>query len=110
MWGWILFGAAYVVVRKCRNCGSKNVCYAFSEKGFVCDDCDYVFEPTLKNTRILLLSASILLLFVGPSFLLGNVLAGEMLDSNIVFWSILLSSVMSSSLGEFAYSIRLMYS
>lgn len=106
--GWLLFGAAYVIVRKCRNCSSKNVRYAASKRNFVCDDCGNAFKFDLqKDTKIGILAMAIPLLFVGPSFLLGGALAGEMLDSGLVFFSILLSSWLPSFLAEIVYSIKL---
>jgi hypothetical protein len=104
---WVLFGAAYFVVRKCRNCGSKNVFYSIAKKGFLCDDCNYVFEFGIKNLRIGVLCASIPLLSFGPCFLLGNVLAGGILDSGLVFFGILLSAWLPSFFAEVMYAVKL---
>lgn len=104
---WVLFGAAYFIVRKCRSCGSKNVRYSISKKGFLCDDCNYVFELGMKNIRIVVLCASIPLISFGPFFLLGNVLTGGILDSGLVFFGILFSAWLPSVFAEVMYAVKL---
>jgi hypothetical protein len=104
---WVLFGAAYFVVRKCRNCGSKNVLYSISKKGILCDDCNYVFKFGMKNFRIGVLCASIPLMSFGPFLLLGDFLAGKKLSENIVFFSILFSALLPSVFAEVMYAVKL---
>jgi hypothetical protein len=104
---WVLFGTAYFVVRKCRSCGSKNVLYSISKKGILCDDCNYVFKFGMKNLRIGVLCASIPLMSFGPFLLLGNILAGEVLDRSLVFFGILLSSWSPSVFAEIMYAVKL---
>jgi hypothetical protein len=103
---WVLFGAAYFVVRKCRSCGSKNVLYSISEKGIRCDDCNYVLKFGMKNFRIGILCATIPLMSFGPFFLLGNFLAGGILDSGLVFFGILLSAWLPSFIAEVMYAVK----
>ena len=35
--GWLFFGVPYVLIRKCENCGSKNITPSFTQKGFAGD-------------------------------------------------------------------------
>jgi len=104
---WVLFGTAYFVVRKCRNCGSKNVLYSISKKGFLCDDCNYVFKFGMENLRIGVLCASIPLMSFGPFLLLGNFLAGEVFDSTLVFFAILFSAWLPLVFAEVMYALKL---
>jgi len=104
---WVLFGSAYFVVRKCRNCGSRNVLYSISEKGIRCDDCNYVLKFGMKNFRIGILCATIPLMSFGPFFLLGNFLAGEVLDRSLVFFAILFSAWLPSVFAEVMYAVKL---
>lgn len=92
--GWFLFGATYVLIRKCRNCGSKNIHLGFLErKGYVCDDCNNVFSPTLqKDTTMLILFIAIPFLFLGPCLSFGSILAGETMPVSVVRTGILFST------------------
>lgn len=108
--GWFLFGASYVLVRKCRNCGSKNIRLGFPRrKGFVCDDCDNVFSPTLqKDTTILILFLVIPFFLLGPCLSLGSILAGETMPINIIRTGILFSTWFPSIIAIMFYSMKLM--
>lgn len=110
LWGWIFFIVPYVIVRKCEKCGSKNIRPTFPREkkwvGVICDECNYVFKSNIHNTRMII-SAVIPFLFFGPSFSLGNVLAGKELSESIIVFSILFSSVMPSVLTEIIYATKL---
>jgi hypothetical protein len=108
--GWLFFGASHVIVRKCENCDSKNIRYAISRReGFICDDCDTAVKIDFKkNTSRLILSVTIPLLFLGPFFLLGNVLAGGELSKVIIELSFLFSIWFPSFVAIIFYSMNLM--
>jgi hypothetical protein len=109
LFGWIFFGGSYVLVRKCRNCGSKNIRLAFPRTGFVCEYCDHVFEPSLqKNTKILIPLIVIPFLFLGPCLSLGAILAGETTLINIVRNGVLFSAWFPSFIAIMLYSCKLM--
>jgi hypothetical protein len=102
LWGWISFIIPYVIIRKCQKCGSKNI--SSQRMGFespVCDDCGHVFKA--NNLTKTIISFVIPTSFLGPSFLLGYVLAGEELSKDIIRFSILFSSVLPSVLAEIIY-------
>lgn len=102
--GWIFFGGSYVLVRKCRNCGSKNIRLGFPRTGFVCDNCDNVFQPSLqKDTRILILLLVIPFLLLGPCLSLGSILAGETMPINVIRTGILFSTWTPSILATMLY-------
>jgi len=106
--GWLLFGSSYVLVRRCEKCGSKNVHHVLDE-GFVCDDCKNTFKlDILKNSGRLVLFLSVLFLFFGPCYMLGSVIAGEVLDNTLVFFGILLSACLPSVVAVFVYLLKFM--
>jgi len=108
--GWLFFGASHVIVRKCENCGSKNIRYAVSRReGFICDDCGNAVKIDFKkNTGRLVLSVSIPFLFLGLFFLLGNVLAVEPMAKNIIELSISFSIWFPTFIAVIFYSLKLM--
>jgi hypothetical protein len=93
LFGWIFFGASHVLIRKCRNCGSKNIRLGLPRTGFVCDDCDHALQLSLpRDTKMLILLFAVPFLLLGPCLSLGSILAGETMPINIIRTSILFST------------------
>lgn len=91
--GWALFGGTYILVRKCRNCGSKNIRLGFPRAGFVCDDCNNVFQPSPpKDTKILILLVVVPFFLLGPCISIGSILAGDTTPTDIIRTGILFST------------------
>jgi hypothetical protein len=89
LFGWIFFGVAPILIRKCRNCGSKNIRLGLPRTGFVCDDCDQVHQLSLpRDTKMLILLFVVPFLLLGPCLSLGSILAGETMPTEIIITGI----------------------
>lgn len=107
---WIFLVLPYVIIRKCEKCGSKNIHPIYPRErnwfGIACDDCGHVFKSSIHNTKVII-SAIIPFSFFGLCFLLGSVLAGEVLGTFLAFFGILLSVWFPSALAEIIFALKL---
>lgn len=76
VWDYFLFPR--LMIRRCRNCGSKNLFPKRGVKGTVCYDCGYVYYTDAKeNTKIKIIEIAIPVSLVGVFSWFGCTLAGE---------------------------------
>ncbi|MEM2971325.1 MAG: hypothetical protein QW270_02745 [Candidatus Bathyarchaeia archaeon] len=88
---WAYFGVPRLIIRRCGNCGSKNMLYSLSKK-FFCGDCGYSFKFDLeRNAKLAVLAMSIPASLLGVFILFGITLAGETINYSWVFFGVLLS-------------------
>jgi len=104
LFGWICFGAAPLLIRKCTNCGSKNIRLGWPRTGFVCDDCNQVHQLSLPRDRnMLILLFDVPFLLLGPCLSLGSILAGQAMSAEIIHTGIVFSTYIPFMITVFLY-------